>query len=733
MLREWVPVMAGPAVLVVVTCILFRRVLWPVAGQGMFGFDLGYAFEPWWRFWATCVRSGYFPLWNPHSLLGTPFLANPQVGLAYPPNWLFILVPLRFALGWGAAFHIALAAIGMYVWTGCLRISRWGRTIAGFTYAFSSFFILRLYAGHYSLVAVASWFPWLLYVGFRVCHFTSLKSSVVASIVLSLAFLAGYPPLFAIIAGFTGLCCLTWVLRHPTTRRWRSLAGLLLTGFLALLLVAVQLVPLLELMLYSSRVARPTYQFATSFALMRRSFVTIVAPDLLNVVAFWEFNLFVGAISILLAAVALARLPRRAWSWFGLAVVALLIGLGDKGGLYTILYRMTPGLELIRAPARFSILYLLSISILAGMGMDCLLRSTHSSVLVIMLGLGLGLVVIGGIAWADGDFADYSTRQLVIFDSIRWCSFAGLLCLVDWMLRRSTRRALGVAVIVLVASDMLSQGDRFIRAGSLDVEPRWQVIDAAFPSRRDTYRLLTIGELDHNQSMSLGFYGVGGYDPLSVAWARDMIDMSLNLADPVLDMLSVKYVVHDARLPVLEADTGPVAWSDDLFVYERSTVMPRVFTVGQYELVQDPLVRLRDPMFDPRALILLSVPPDCVVQHQPSTDLDTLVVRAYQPDYVCLEVNLAAERLVVLNDLYYPGWEVTVDGNPAEMIRANHALRAVCVPIGAHRVEFRYRPWWIMAGLAMSITAWGAVTLYLSYGLSCKINLREIINLRRRR
>ena len=415
-LRKWVPVMAGPAALVVATCILFRRVLWPVAGQGMFGFDLWYAFEPWWRFWVTCVHSGDFPLWNPHSLLGTPFLANPQVGLAYPPNWLFILLPFRFALGWGAAFHVALAAIGMYVWAGCLRIDRWGRTVAGFTYAFSSFFVLRLYAGHYSLVAVASWFPWLLYVGFRVCHFASLKSSVVASIVLSLAFLAGYPPLFAIIASFTGLCCLTWALRQPTTKmKWRLLAGLSLTGFLAMLLVAVQLVPLLELMLYSSRVACPTYEFATSFALIGRSFVTIVAPDLLNVVAFWEFHIFAGTISILLAAMALARLPRRAWSWFGLAVVALLIGLGDKGGLYTILYRITPGLELIRAPARFSILYLLSISILAGMGMDCLLGSTHSSAPVIILGLGLGLVVIGGIAWADGILADYSTRQFSSF------------------------------------------------------------------------------------------------------------------------------------------------------------------------------------------------------------------------------------------------------------------------------------------------------------------------------
>jgi hypothetical protein len=731
LLRSLVPVLAGPVMLLVSTCVLFGQALWPPAGQALFGVDLWYQFEPWWRFWAEHVHlhSGGFPLWNPHSLLGAPFLANPQVALAYPPNWLFLLVPLRFALGWGAAFHVALAAIGMYLFAGSAHAGRWGRTVAGFSYAFSSIFVLRLYAGHYSLVAVASWFPWLLYVGLRVCRRVSFTSVVSASAVLALTLLAGSPQLLPVVVGFAGIACLVWTLHRPTAKaKWRSLVGLSLASLLAVPLVAVQLISLLELVLHSSRATGSTYEFATSFSLMWQSFVTIVAPDLFNMVAFWEFHLFAGVISILLTIVAFVRSPRRILAWFGIAVAALLVAFGDKGGLYPILHRIIPWLGLLRGPARFSVVYFLSVSILAGIGIDSLLESAHSSTRVILLGMVLGLVVIAAAVWTDGTLATDATPTLVIYDSVRWCSLAGLLCLADWAVRRPRRQVLGMLVVALVALDMLSQGSHFIQVRSLEPEPRWQRIDAALPGERNSYRLLTVGELDHNQSLSLGFYGVGGYDPLIVSWAQDMVDVSLEFKDAVLDVLSVRYVVHDVRLPNLQSKAHLVIQSDDLFIYERSGAMPRVFSVGQYELTPEPLFRLRNPTFNPREQVLLFEPPACVPQREPGTDSDALVIHEYQPDYVRIEADLGAQRLVVLNDLWYPGWEAMVDGNPVNILRANHALRAVCVPAGVHTIEFHYRPWWVLWGAGVSAAFWGAVLLY-----TCSVMFRSLLQYVRQR
>jgi uncharacterized membrane protein YfhO len=59
----------------------------------------------------------------------------------------------------------------------------------------------------------------------------------------------------------------------------------------------------------------------------------------------------------------------------------------------------------------------------------------------------------------------------------------------------------------------------------------------------------------------------------------------------------------------------------------------------------------------------------------------------------------------VLADTWYPGWQATVDGVPTEILRANHAFRAVRLEAGEHTVEMAYRPPVVLVGGAVSLTA----------------------------
>ncbi len=77
-------------------------------------------------------------------------------------------------------------------------------------------------------------------------------------------------------------------------------------------------------------------------------------------------------------------------------------------------------------------------------------------------------------------------------------------------------------------------------------------------------------------------------------------------------------------------------------------------------------------------------------------------VRLIGDEEVHIDAELASPGLIVLSDVFYPGWEVTLDGGPAVMYRTNRLMRGVAVPSGKHTLIFRYRSRTIMLGLIVS-------------------------------
>jgi hypothetical protein len=77
------------------------------------------------------------------------------------------------------------------------------------------------------------------------------------------------------------------------------------------------------------------------------------------------------------------------------------------------------------------------------------------------------------------------------------------------------------------------------------------------------------------------------------------------------------------------------------------------------------------------------------------------------PTRIEVTANLASAGLLVLADQFYPGWEATVEtegqAREAKILRTNRVLRGVLLPAGSHRVTFRYRPWRLALGGAISL------------------------------
>lgn len=101
---------------------------------------------------------------------------------------------------------------------------------------------------------------------------------------------------------------------------------------------------------------------------------------------------------------------------------------------------------------------------------------------------------------------------------------------------------------------------------------------------------------------------------------------------------------------------------------------------------------------------------------EPSPD-ETVTITHNGPQRVEMTAVLNSPGLVVVADLFYPGWRLTVDGRPAEVLRTNRAMRGVALTAGTHRLVFRYEPLSFRLGALLSLAgfaAWLALAVWAS-------------------
>ncbi|HMQ51211.1 MAG TPA: YfhO family protein, partial [Anaerolineae bacterium] len=162
--------------------------------------------------------------------------------------------------------------------------------------------------------------------------------------------------------------------------------------------------------------------------------------------------------------------------------------------------------------------------------------------------------------------------------------------------------------------------------------------------------------------------------------------------------------------------------SGDVKIYENLAVLPRAYLVHQAERVTDAsqaIEAIQAPAFDPEQTVTLLRRPTeengLVIGGQPSPQ-DQAVITRYESERVEILVTLASPGWLVLTDSYYPGWQATVNGQPAEIEPANLLFRAVELPAGEHRVVFEFRPPSVWVGVGVSGLSLLAVVIGLAAG-----------------
>lgn len=181
---------------------------------------------------------------------------------------------------------------------------------------------------------------------------------------------------------------------------------------------------------------------------------------------------------------------------------------------------------------------------------------------------------------------------------------------------------------------------------------------------------------------------------------------------PLLDLLSVRYVLATEQLPHTGARVGPTIAGPNgaFFVHERTTALPRAFAVAEVvghdddaAVVQALLANDLQPRLRAHALARELPQPLANTPHPGDARSVRFVVDA--PTHVELAVAAGREPWLLLTDTFLPGWTATIDGAEVPVHRADHAFRLVALPAGACTVTFRYTAPGLAAGSAMAVFA----------------------------
>ncbi len=248
-----------------------------------------------------------------------------------------------------------------------------------------------------------------------------------------------------------------------------------------------------------------------------------------------------------------------------------------------------------------------------------------------------------------------------------------------------------------------------------------------------------------NASIVLKFENTLGYNPLrieeydrAVGVGQDAEALGLRrypgtfrgYNSHLASLLGLEYLVLARPLNELPPDiprpkAEEIYASGGMYIYKLGKVAPRAYFASVLKPVDDEDVLDEDllPDFDPAREVLIDEASMAGLQNGPYLEIrgqdrgrtasldktpgtgNTLYQAAaedqgqarvaivkYADSFVAIDVDAPKPGIVVLHDLFYPGWEAFVDGNKKPVLRANILFRGVEVPAGRHRVAFSFRP-----------------------------------------
>ena len=758
------PILLAAGLLGAASFVLFWPVLF--GGRTLFGRDITPFFYPMKHVLVESIRSGTVPFWNPGIANGEPFFASLQPGVLYPGSLLLYLLPLSVSFDWLVVLHFPLAGVGLFLllrrwgrspaaaWVGAAAFM-----LGGYVVSIGNF------PNNLQTVAWIPWLFWAwdrflahaasgrlaLFSGLCAVAFLGGEPQMLG-LALLLVFLhgalriegrpleqwrqfAGFAAAGSIALALVAVQLIPFVefVAHSVRTMavdmsYASARSLELAG-----LVHLWMPPVLD---------EGIHGFSTRF------FAASSTP--------WILSPYPGAVAGGLALVGIGIAGgRRAAFWAGSALLGILLALGANSPAYRFLFDTFPILRPFRYPEKFLLLPAMAVAVLAASGADVAIARGQRNRAATILGVGavlygftaLGLslapeLIVQACAGVIREAAlcaePLIAARLYAGVALRLSLLTGLATLAVGIGGRGRLRPEAVVGLLgmLVAADLIGAHARVnpsVEARIYEV-PAWPARalneigadpqayrfrgsphEAAMGSMvtiPGAYELtnlyLDFETMGPNVGQLAGFLhqdGLQGVELRSVAMTNDA---AINgwAADPVrfLRAMNVRWYADPTSAADSLAGLRVVARHPDLplRLFEVPDPLPRAYLVAGWEQAASPgeaLSRTLEADFPLGETVVLERSP------QPDSLGGTgqVLDAEYGLNRLRLQTRTTGPMLLVVNDRHYPGWSALVNGVEAPVMRAGGIFRAVAVPPGDSRVEFKFRPSRLLPGAVVSV------------------------------
>jgi hypothetical protein len=474
-----------------------------------------------------------------------------------------------------------------------------------------------------------------------------------------------------------------------------------------------------------------------------------------------ELCIYSGIMTLFLIIAAAFNWRKRKHTLFFLATAVVTISIAMGSLLYYPLVKVIPGLNL-STPTRILYLFGFSMSILAGFGAEALSRINGQNKWQILCGwcllsiIAIGVLLLVGtehgiramsvnLPWMEEhkaklflqhhfSFASPAIREPLLLVSISMITMVSVL-----FNRKAASRQLFLFLALLVLSyDLMTFGRAYNTLSQKSLAfPKTPAIDF-LKKQTPPFRVVTFGPFMHNALSPFGIEDIGGYASFYPERYGQYIRLSQNgkqidipsrfsrwvsfkkFGSPLLNLINAKYLLVHPSVIIEKSDLA-IVYRGEINIYENKNVIERVFFVPAADICPDrqsAYNKLSEYTTDDfkKKVILESSPITSIHKGDGDNVRAQSIIQSVVYGHDRIEIKATTDRngFIVISDNFHPEWRGEVNGQEAEILRANYIMRAIPVQTGEQRIVLNFKTqqklmvhlaavgWALLAGLTIT-------------------------------